>query len=145
MHDKGLPFAPPNPPQSKPPYFTLLIFCWSIFQHTLYAAQILPLKFSHSNFPAQIFLLKFYQFCQNFIFKFSDEEEKVPVTKDFIDIYLEKVEGTKDENSSFYGSQGLANLQRSLTDLFGAGSETSSSVLLFAFLYMIKYPNVQVG
>ena len=66
------------------------------------------------------------------------------MTKDFIDIYLEKVEGTKDENSSFYGSQGLANLQRSLTDLFGAGSETSSSVLLFAFLYMIKYPNVQV-
>ena len=41
--------------------------------------------------------------------------------------------------------QGLANLQRSLTDLFGAGSETSSSVLLFAFLYMIKYPDVQVN
>jgi hypothetical protein len=39
------------------------------------------------------------------------------VSKDFIDIYLEKMEETKDENSSFYGSQGLANLQRSLTDL----------------------------
>ena len=75
----------------------------------------------------------------------SDDEEKPPASKDFIDIYLEKVEGTKDENSSFYGSQGLANLQRSLTDLFGAGSETSTSVLLFAFLYMIKYPDVQVG
>ena len=55
------------------------------------------------------------------------------------------MEETKDERSSFYGPQGLANLQRSLTDLFGAGSETSSSVLLFAFLYMIKYPDVQVG
>ena len=67
------------------------------------------------------------------------------VSRDFIDIYLEKMEETKDERSSFYGPQGLANLQRSLTDLFGAGSETSSSVLLFAFLYMIKYPDVQVG
>ena len=34
-------------------------------------------------------------------------------------------------------------LQRSLTDLFGAGSETSSSMLLFAFMYMIKYPEIQ--
>ena len=31
------------------------------------------------------------------------------------------------------------------TDLFGAGIETTSSLLLFAFLYMIKYPEVQVG
>ena len=30
-------------------------------------------------------------------------------------------------------------------DLFGAGIETTSSLLLFAFLYMIKYPEVQVG
>lgn len=37
----------------------------------------------------------------------------------------------------------MLNLQRSLTDLFGAGSETSSSMLLFAFLYMIKYPEIQ--
>ena len=71
-------------------------------------------------------------------------EKQRSASKDFIDIYLEKMEETKDENSSFYGPQGLANLQRSLTDLFGAGSETSSSVLLFAFLYMIKYPEVQV-
>ncbi len=28
-------------------------------------------------------------------------------------------------------------------DLFGAGSETSSSVLMFAFLYMIKHPEIQ--
>ncbi len=33
------------------------------------------------------------------------------VSRDFIDIYLEKMEETKDENSSFYGPQGLANLQ----------------------------------
>ena len=75
----------------------------------------------------------------------KSEVRQRSVSRDFIDIYLEKMEETKDERSSFYGPQGLANLQRSLTDLFGAGSETSSSVLLFAFLYMIKYPEVQVG
>ena len=31
-----------------------------------------------------------------------------------------------------------------LEDLFGAGIETTSSLMLFAFLYMIKYPEVQV-
>ena len=50
---------------------------------------------------------------------------------------------TEDKESSFYGEQGKLNLQRSLTDLFGAGSETTSSSLMFAFLYMIKYPEIQ--
>ncbi len=62
---------------------------------------------------------------------------------DFIDVYLSKIASTTDITSSFYGEDGRLNLQRSLTDLFGAGSETSSSMLLFAFLYMIKYPEVQ--
>ena len=35
-------------------------------------------------------------------------------------------------------------MQRTLTELFGAGSETSATTLLFAFLYMIKFPEVQV-
>jgi hypothetical protein len=35
----------------------------------------------------------------------SEEVSKIPASKDFIDIYLEKMEMTKDENSSFYGSQ----------------------------------------
>jgi hypothetical protein len=39
----------------------------------------------------------------------------------FIDVYLKKIEETKDDKSSFYGDQGRINLQRSLTDLFGAG------------------------
>ena len=52
---------------------------------------------------------------------------------------------SRERKSSFYRQAGITNLQRSLTDLFGAGSETSSSVLLFAFLYMIKYPEIQVA
>lgn len=62
---------------------------------------------------------------------------------DFIDVYLKKIRSTKDVTSSFFGDNGKLNLQRSLTDLFGAGTETSSSLLLFAFLYMIKHPEIQ--
>ncbi len=62
---------------------------------------------------------------------------------DFIDVYLAKIRGTADVNSSFYGENGRLNLQRSLTDLFGAGSETTSTMLSFAFLYMIKHPQIQ--
>ena len=50
----------------------------------------------------------------------------------------------RERKSSFFGDAGLTNLQRSLTELFGAGSETSSTTLLFAILYMIKYPEIQV-
>ena len=61
----------------------------------------------------------------------------------FIEAYLNQINSTSDSKSSFHGDDGMLNLQRSLTDLFGAGSETTSSLLLFAFLYMIKYPEVQ--
>ena len=50
----------------------------------------------------------------------------------------------RERKSSFFGDAGLTNLQRSLTELFGAGSETSATTLLFAILYMIKYPDIQV-
>ena len=73
--------------------------------------------------------------------KFDSNNNEQP--SDFIEAYLRKIQDTTDSNSSFYGEDGMLNLQRSLTDLFGAGSETSSSLLLFAFLYMTKYPEVQ--
>ena len=50
----------------------------------------------------------------------------------------------RERKSSFFGENGVTNLQRSLTDLFGAGSETSATTLLYAILYMIKYPEIQV-
>nr|APH81375.1 cytochrome P450 CYP3033A1 [Tigriopus kingsejongensis] len=64
-------------------------------------------------------------------------------SKDFIDVYLDKIKETRDRKSSFFGDQGRLNLQRSLTDIFGAGTSSGSSMLLFAFLYVIKYPKIQ--
>lgn len=64
--------------------------------------------------------------------------------RDFIDCYIKKIRETKeDTSSSFYGARGEGNMQRALMDLFGAGSETTSSILYFAFNYLIRYPEIQ--
>jgi len=63
--------------------------------------------------------------------------------RDFIDCYLKKMKETKDVNSSFYKMVGEGNLQRTMMDLFGAGSETTATILCFAFNYLIKYPEIQ--
>ena len=63
--------------------------------------------------------------------------------RDFIDKYLIEIENTTDENSSFYKSNGVENLEGTLLDLFMAGSETTSTTLSWAVLFMIRYPDVQ--
>merc|ERR1711936_959190 len=63
--------------------------------------------------------------------------------RDFIDCYIKKMKETSDKKSSFYKGNGEGNIQRTLMDLFGAGSETTSSVLTFAFNYLTRYPDMQ--
>jgi cytochrome P450 len=63
--------------------------------------------------------------------------------RDFIDCYIKKMKETSDENSSFFKGHGEGNIQRTVMDLFGAGSETTSSVLTFAFNYLTRYPDMQ--
>eukprot|EP00091_Calanus_sinicus_P011670 TRINITY_DN26333_c0_g1_i1.p1 TRINITY_DN26333_c0_g1~~TRINITY_DN26333_c0_g1_i1.p1 ORF type:complete len:147 (-),score=23.78 TRINITY_DN26333_c0_g1_i1:435-875(-) len=63
--------------------------------------------------------------------------------RDFIDKYLTEIENTKDPNSSFFDKTGIENLASTLTDLFIAGSETTSTTLTWAFLYMVRNPEVQ--
>jgi cytochrome P450 len=63
--------------------------------------------------------------------------------RDFIDCYIKKMRETTDTTSSFHGAHGEGNIQRTLMDLFGAGSETTSSILYFAFNYLIRYPEMQ--
>merc|ERR1712066_226554 len=50
---------------------------------------------------------------------------------------------TKDPSSSFYGAAGMENLTNNLMDLFMAGSETTSTTLTWAMLFMVRYPQVQ--
>merc|ERR1712061_887102 len=63
--------------------------------------------------------------------------------RDFIDCYLKKMTETTDQSSSFHGKHGEGNIQRTLMDIFGAGSETTSAILTFAFNYLTRFPDMQ--
>ena len=56
---------------------------------------------------------------------------------------LVEIKNTSDPSSSFYGDEGHHNLVASLMDLFAAGSETTSTTLTWAVLYMVREPAVQ--
>lgn len=60
--------------------------------------------------------------------------------RDFIDLYLEKLDDNKSsENSTFDEEQLLGTI----FDIFVAGSETTSHTLGFALLFMIFHPQIQ--
>ncbi|XP_068175784.1 cytochrome P450 2J6-like [Antennarius striatus] len=59
--------------------------------------------------------------------------------RDYIDCYLNEIQKGLKENSIFEEE----NLVVCVMDLFVAGSETTSTTLRWAFLYMAKYPEVQ--
>jgi len=61
---------------------------------------------------------------------------------DFIDAFLVKIEESSPE-SSFHGTLGVQNLRSSILDLLIAGSETTSTALTWAVLFMIRYPDIQ--
>merc|ERR1712110_819103 len=63
--------------------------------------------------------------------------------RDFIDCYLTKMTETTDQSSSFHGKHGEGNIQRTLVDLVGASSETTSAILTFAFNYLTRFPDMQ--
>ena len=63
--------------------------------------------------------------------------------RDYTDMALREIGTTADSKSSFYGQFGLDNLKVTLFDLFVAGSETTSTTLTWAALYMVRYPEVQ--
>lgn len=60
---------------------------------------------------------------------------------DFIDAYIEKVDESNGDGSSF--DNGLAQLEQVLVELFFAGSETTSSTLTWAILFLVLHPDIQ--
>ncbi len=65
--------------------------------------------------------------------------------RDFTDHYLKemKVVSARSEESSFKGKDARTNLVNCLVDFFIAGSETTSTTLNWAMLYLIMHPDVQ--
>ncbi|KAA0708662.1 Cytochrome P450 2J2 [Triplophysa tibetana] len=60
--------------------------------------------------------------------------------RDFIDCYLNEIEKRKDDQKAGFHEEGL---HYSVLDLFVAGTETTSTTLLWGFVYMMKYPEIQ--
>ena len=58
--------------------------------------------------------------------------------RDFTDKVLIEIKKTTDPDSSYYGEKGRLNLINTLADLFLAGSETTSTTLTWAVLYMAR-------
>ncbi|XP_052028310.1 cytochrome P450 2C6 isoform X2 [Apodemus sylvaticus] len=73
--------------------------------------------------------------------KIKEHQESLDVTnpRDFIDYYLIK---QKQENHNQHSEFTLENLSTTVSDLFGAGTETTSTTLRYALLLLMKYPEV---
>ena len=66
-----------------------------------------------------------------------------PNSRDFIDAYINQRKKANEEqitNSSFFGDLGDMNYRKTMFDFFLAGSETTSTSLSFAILYMLENP-----
>uniref|UniRef100_A0A8C2WQS7 Cytochrome P450 n=1 Tax=Cyclopterus lumpus TaxID=8103 RepID=A0A8C2WQS7_CYCLU len=60
--------------------------------------------------------------------------------RDYIDCYLSEIQMNKGQADDTFDEE---NLVVCVFDLFLAGSETTSTTLRWAFLYMVKYPEIQ--
>ena len=65
--------------------------------------------------------------------------------RDFTDKMLIEINNTTDKSSSFYGDVGIENLSNTLFDLFLVGSETTSTTLTWAALYMVRWVDSTVA
>ncbi|XDV46462.1 hypothetical protein PO909_014353 [Leuciscus waleckii] len=72
-------------------------------------------------------------------FRKHKEERDPSNPRDYIDCYLDEIEKCKDSEAEFTEK----NLMYCVVDLFGAGTETTSTTLRWALLFMVKYPDVQ--
>ncbi|XP_030012452.1 cytochrome P450 2J2-like [Sphaeramia orbicularis] len=60
--------------------------------------------------------------------------------RDYIDYNLNEIQTTKGQDDSTFDEECLI---MSVLDLFAAGSETTSTTLRWALLFMVKYPEIQ--
>ncbi|XP_069473687.1 cytochrome P450 2J2-like [Ambystoma mexicanum] len=70
----------------------------------------------------------------------AHEESPSDAPQDFIDLYLDQISKTKGDTDNTYNE---ANLVQVVLDLFFASTETTGVTLLWALLYMVKYPDIQ--
>ncbi|XP_032747778.1 cytochrome P450 2C6 isoform X1 [Rattus rattus] len=91
---------------------------------------------SHTTLAKNVYHIRNY-----LLKKIKEHQESLDVTnpRDFIDYYLIK---WKQESHNPHSEFTLENLSITVTDLFGAGTETTSTTLRYALLLLLKYPEV---
>jgi len=62
---------------------------------------------------------------------------------DFIDLFLNEIKNTTDKTSSFFKDTGEKALKVALLDLFLAGTETTTSTLMWGILFLLHNPDIQ--
>ena len=72
--------------------------------------------------------------------KATDESDE---DRDFVDAYIKAINQSSDSSSSFHGARGEESLVSSLLDLFLAGTETTTSSLMWGILFLLHNPEVQ--
>ncbi|XP_037554094.1 cytochrome P450 2J6 [Nematolebias whitei] len=80
---------------------------------------------------------------KNFIREEMNEHKKTwdpSDPRDYIDCYLNEIQMNQGQDDNTFDEE---NLIMCVLDLFVAGSETTSTTLRWAFLYMAKYPEIQ--
>ena len=63
--------------------------------------------------------------------------------RDMMDLFLNEIENTTDKDSSFLKDRGYYAMVNNFIDLFVAGMETTSSSIIWTFLYLLHHPDVK--
>ena len=62
---------------------------------------------------------------------------------DLIHAFIERMNNSAESDGSFTGTTGVLNLKNLMVDLFIAGTETTSTSLLWLVLLLASHPEIQ--